>query len=106
MILPSMAPLEKPAAFLNGAHIGFWNNSIGATTYSSTPIVEHLRQILERDFGVNVTTQNYSVDAQSTRDLIVSANTNLISGRRPDRRNIAIIQEGTNDLLFYDLDEP
>lgn len=103
MILPSMAPLEKPSAFLNGAHIGFWSNSIGATTYSSTAIVEHLRQILERDFGVNVTTQNYSVDGQSTRDLIASANTNLISGRRPDRRNIAIIQEGTNDLLFYDL---
>ena len=103
MISPSIAPLEKPAAFLNGAHIGYWSNSIGATSFSSTPIVEHLRQILERDHGVNVTTQNYSVDSQTTRDLIASGNTNLISGRKPDRRNIAIIQEGTNDLYFYDL---
>lgn len=102
MITPIVAPLEKTGAFLNGAHIGYWSNSIGASTFSSTPIVEHLRQILGRDFGVNVTTQNYSVDGQTTRNLIASANTNLISGRRPDRPNIAIVQEGSNDLYIYD----
>jgi lysophospholipase L1-like esterase len=103
MIFPSAVPLEKPGAFLDGAHVGYWSNSIGATTFSSTPIVEHLRQILERDYGTNITTQNYSVDGQHTRDLIASANTNLIGGRRLDRRNIAIIHEGSNDLYFYDL---